>query len=74
VVDACIRLCATHGVPYPTADALLAIGSRLGACRILLCEAGARHRLQKLQLNFPCDDVSFALKDDKEMPWLAKHL
>lgn len=26
VVDACIRLCATHGVPYPTADALLAIG------------------------------------------------
>ncbi len=26
VVDACIRLCATHGVPCPTADALLAIG------------------------------------------------
>jgi len=26
VVDACIRLCATHGVPCPTADALLATG------------------------------------------------
>lgn len=26
---------------------------KLGECRIILCEAGAKHRLQKLQLNFP---------------------
>lgn len=26
---------------------------RLGECRIILCEAGAKHRWQKLQLNFP---------------------
>ncbi|RVW58100.1 Origin of replication complex subunit 1A [Vitis vinifera] len=47
---------------------------KLGECRIILCEAGATHRLQKLQLNFPSDDVAFALKDDKELAWLAKYL
>lgn len=26
---------------------------KLGECRIILCESGAKHRLQKLQLNFP---------------------
>lgn len=26
---------------------------KLGECRIVLCESGAKHRLQKLQLNFP---------------------
>ncbi|XP_056692057.1 uncharacterized protein [Spinacia oleracea] len=26
---------------------------KLGECRILLCEPGSKHRLQKLQLNFP---------------------
>lgn len=50
------------------------IGCKLGECRIILCEAGIRHRLQKLQLNFPSDDVSFALKDSKDLPWLVKYL
>lgn len=26
---------------------------KLGECRVILCEAGAKHMLQKLQLNFP---------------------
>nr|DAD29845.1 TPA_asm: hypothetical protein HUJ06_031313 [Nelumbo nucifera] len=26
------------------------------------------------RLNFPSDDVAFALKDSKEIPWLAKYL
>lgn len=26
---------------------------KLGECRILVCEPGSKHRLQKLQLNFP---------------------
>lgn len=26
---------------------------KLGECRILLCEPGVKHKLQKLQLNFP---------------------
>ncbi|KAI3891173.1 hypothetical protein MKW98_007478 [Papaver atlanticum] len=45
---------------------------KLGECRIIICEAGARHRLQKLLLNFPSDDVAFALKDCSELPWLTK--
>ncbi|KAL4566781.1 hypothetical protein LXL04_030906 [Taraxacum kok-saghyz] len=46
----------------------------LGESRIILCESGASHRFQKLQLNFPSDDVSFALKDSKELPWLTKYM
>ncbi|XP_052192375.1 origin of replication complex subunit 1B-like [Diospyros lotus] len=67
-------LCTSNGEAFPGWDALLKIGCKLGECRIILCEAGARHRLQKLQLNFPSDDVAFALKDSKELPWLAKYL
>lgn len=67
-------LCTSNGEPFPGWDTLLKIGCKLGECRIILCEAGAKHRLQKLQLNFPSDDVAFALKDSKELPWLAKYL
>ncbi|XP_058223873.1 origin of replication complex subunit 1A-like isoform X2 [Rhododendron vialii] len=67
-------LCTSNGEAFPGWDTLLKVGCKLGECRIVLCEAGARHRLQKLQLNFPSDDVAFALKDSKELPWLAKYL
>ncbi|GAV59773.1 AAA domain-containing protein/PHD domain-containing protein/BAH domain-containing protein, partial [Cephalotus follicularis] len=66
--------CASNGETFPGWDTLLKVGCKLGECRIILCESGARHRLQKLQLNFPSDDVAFALKDSKEIPWLAKYL
>ncbi|KAM1256124.1 hypothetical protein ACFX1Q_030280 [Malus domestica] len=67
-------LCTSNGEAFPGHDTLLKIGCKLGECRIILCESGAKHRLQKLQLNFPSDDVAFALKDNKELPWLAKYL
>ncbi|KAF8403830.1 hypothetical protein HHK36_011936 [Tetracentron sinense] len=67
-------LCASNGEAFPGWDTLLRVGCKLGECRIILCEAGGRHRLQKLQLNFPSDDVAFALKDSKELHWLAKYL
>ncbi|PKI42515.1 hypothetical protein CRG98_037104 [Punica granatum] len=67
-------LCASNGETFPGWDTLLRVGCMLGECRIILCEPGSRHRLQKLQLNFPSDDVTFALKDSKELPWLAKYL
>ncbi|XP_057973097.1 origin of replication complex subunit 1B-like [Malania oleifera] len=67
-------LCTSNGVAFPGWDTLLKVGCKLGECRIIICEAGARHRLQKLQLNFPSDDVAFALKGSKEIPWLAKYL
>lgn len=67
-------LCTSNGEKFPGWDILLKVGCKLGECRILLCEPGVKHKLQKLQLNFPSDDVSFALKDSKELPWLAKYL
>ncbi|KAI3888134.1 hypothetical protein MKX03_037545 [Papaver bracteatum] len=67
-------LCGSNKEEFPGYDTLLKIGCKLGECRIIICEAGARHRLQKLQLNFPSDDVSFALKDCSELPWLTKYL
>ncbi|KAH7560573.1 hypothetical protein JRO89_XS10G0046500 [Xanthoceras sorbifolium] len=67
-------LCASNGETFPGWDTLLKVGCKLGECRIILCEPGSKHRLQKLQLNFPSDDVAFALKDSKELPWLAKYL
>ncbi|CAH8387942.1 unnamed protein product [Eruca vesicaria subsp. sativa] len=67
-------LCGTNGEAFPGWDVLLKVGCELGECRIILCEPGERHRLQKLQLNFPSDDVAFALKDNKELPWLGNYL
>ncbi|CAL1391141.1 unnamed protein product [Linum trigynum] len=67
-------LCAGNGVAFPGWDTLMRVGCMLGESRIIVCEPGARHRLQKLQLNFPSDDVTFALKDSKDLPWLAKFL
>ncbi|KAL1198948.1 Origin of replication complex subunit 1B [Cardamine amara subsp. amara] len=67
-------LCLNNGEAFPGWDILLKIGCDLGECRIILCEPGEKHRLQKLQLNFPSDDVAFALKDNKDLPWLANYL
>ncbi|KAJ0264862.1 Origin of replication complex subunit 1B [Hirschfeldia incana] len=67
-------LCGTNGEAFPGWDVLLKVGCELGECRIILCEPGERHRLQKLQLNFPSDDVAFALKDNKGLPWLGNYL
>ncbi|CAM8886476.1 unnamed protein product [Rhodiola kirilowii] len=67
-------LCSSNSEALPDWDSLLRVGCKLGECRVIMCEEGARHRLQKLQLNFPSDDVAFALKDCPELPWLAKYL
>ncbi|RZC53763.1 hypothetical protein C5167_012617 [Papaver somniferum] len=68
-------LCGSNKEEFPGYETLLKVGCKLGECRIIICEAGARHRLQKLQLNFQgFDDVAFALKDCSELPWLTKYL
>ncbi|XP_057528082.1 origin of replication complex subunit 1A-like [Amaranthus tricolor] len=66
--------CTSNNEQFPGWDTLLRVGCKLGECRIIVCEPGSKHRLQKLQLNFPSDDVTFALKDCPELPWLAKYL
>ncbi|CAM8976188.1 unnamed protein product [Rhodiola kirilowii] len=67
-------LCSSNSEALPDWDTLLRVGCKLGECRVIICEEGARHRLQKLQLNFPSDDVAFALKDCPELPWLVNVL
>ncbi|CAM8971527.1 unnamed protein product [Rhodiola kirilowii] len=67
-------LCSSNSEALPDWDTLLRVGCKLGECRVIICEEGARHRLQKLQLNFPSDDVAFAVKDCPELPWLVKYL
>lgn len=66
--------CSSNGEVFPGYDTLIKVGCKLGESRILLCEAGSRHKLQKLQLNYPSDDVTFALNDSQDLPWLAKYL
>ncbi|KAL9662666.1 hypothetical protein QQ045_027499 [Rhodiola kirilowii] len=46
-------LCSSNSEALPDWDSLLRVGCKLGECRVIMCEEGARHRLQKLQLNFP---------------------
>ncbi|KAH7665530.1 origin recognition complex subunit 1 protein [Dioscorea alata] len=67
-------LCSSNREDIPGWDTLLKVGCKLGECRIILCEEGTKHKLQKLQFNFPSDDVAFALKDCPEVPWLSKYL
>ncbi|CAL9131363.1 unnamed protein product [Musa textilis] len=67
-------LCTSNKEASPGWDTLMKVGCKLGESRIILCEEGTKHRLQKLQLNFPSDDVAFALKDCSELPWSSKYL
>ncbi|CAN6469548.1 unnamed protein product [Victoria cruziana] len=47
------NICVSNGEPFPGWDTLFRISCKLGECRMVLCEVGYRHSLQKLQLNFP---------------------
>ncbi|RRT71380.1 hypothetical protein B296_00013241 [Ensete ventricosum] len=46
-------LCTSNKEASPGWDTLMKVGCKLGESRIILCEEGTKHRLQKLQLNFP---------------------
>ncbi|KAG0487255.1 hypothetical protein HPP92_009350 [Vanilla planifolia] len=67
-------LCSSNREAPPGRDTLLKVGFKLGECRIILLEEGLKHRFLKMQLNFPSEDVTFALKDCPEIPWLSKYL
>lgn len=67
-------ICSSNREVPPGWDTLMKVGCKLGECRIILSEEGAKLRLQKLQLNFPSEDVAFALKDCSEIPWLSKYI
>ncbi|KAI4976551.1 hypothetical protein ZWY2020_050158 [Hordeum vulgare] len=66
--------CHVNREILPGYDTLLKICCKLGESKIVLCEEGTKHKLQKLQLNYPSDDVTFALKESPDLPWLSKYL
>ncbi|KQK85442.1 origin recognition complex subunit 1 [Amazona aestiva] len=59
-----LALCRMEGIPSPTVSEVMAICSRLGACRLLLVESSAKYLELRVRLNISQDDVMYALKDE----------
>ncbi|NWU93023.1 ORC1 protein, partial [Upupa epops] len=59
-----IALCRIEGVQSPTISEMMAICSRLGACRLLLLDSSNKYFHMRVRLNVSQDDVAYALKDD----------
>ncbi|NWX49199.1 ORC1 protein, partial [Steatornis caripensis] len=59
-----IALCRVEGMQSPTVSEILAICSRLGACRLLLVESSNKYLHMRVRLNISQDDVMYALKDE----------
>ncbi|KFQ38769.1 Origin recognition complex subunit 1 [Mesitornis unicolor] len=59
-----IALCRIEGMQSPTVSEIMAICSRLGACRLLLVESSNQYLHMRVRLNISQDDVMFALKDE----------
>uniref|UniRef100_A0A182N1Y5 Origin recognition complex subunit 1 n=1 Tax=Anopheles dirus TaxID=7168 RepID=A0A182N1Y5_9DIPT len=58
-------LAAFAGISVPNPGRAMAICSRLGASRLLICETGRNDIYQKILLNISTDDVHFALQASK---------
>ncbi|XP_053674082.1 origin recognition complex subunit 1 [Anopheles nili] len=58
-------LAAFSGINVPNPGRAMAICSRLGASRLLICETGKHDIYQKILLNISTDDVHFALQASK---------
>ncbi|NXF58319.1 ORC1 protein, partial [Ciccaba nigrolineata] len=59
-----IALCRIEGMQSPTISEIMAICSRLGACRLLLVESSNKYLHMQVRLNISQDDVMYALKDE----------
>lgn len=59
-----VSFCRIRGLEPPSTSTLAAVCARLGACRLLLVEAGEMDVHQRVRINCNLDDVYFALKDD----------
>lgn len=53
-------LAALHGSLVPTVGTAMGISTRLGACRLLICEHPRKDIYQKILLNVSADDVYYA--------------
>ncbi|KAM6066190.1 origin recognition complex subunit 1 isoform 1-T2 [Chlamydotis macqueenii] len=59
-----VALCRIEGMQSPTISEIMAICSRLGACRLLLVESSDKYLHMRVRLNISQDDVMYALKDE----------
>ncbi|KFZ59807.1 Origin recognition complex subunit 1 [Antrostomus carolinensis] len=59
-----VALCRIEGMQSPTISEIMAICSRLGACRLLLVESSDKYLHMRVRLNISQDDVTYALKDE----------
>uniref|UniRef100_A0A8C5TY76 Origin recognition complex subunit 1 n=1 Tax=Malurus cyaneus samueli TaxID=2593467 RepID=A0A8C5TY76_9PASS len=59
-----VALCRMEGLQSPTVSEIMAICSRLGACRLLLVEASNKYLHVRVRLNLNQDDVMYALREE----------
>ncbi|NXA04677.1 ORC1 protein, partial [Sapayoa aenigma] len=59
-----VALCRIEGLQSPTVSEVMAVCSRLGACRLLLLEASDKYLHMRVRLNLSQDDVMYALRDE----------
>ncbi|NXT05825.1 ORC1 protein, partial [Prunella fulvescens] len=59
-----VALCRVEGLQSPTVSEVMAICSRLGACRLLLVEASSKYLHMRVRLNLSQDDVMYALREE----------
>ncbi|XP_026507533.1 origin recognition complex subunit 1 [Terrapene carolina triunguis] len=59
-----VALCRIEGLQIPTVSEIMAICSRLGACRFLLLESNNKYLHVRVRLNISQDDVMYALKQE----------
>uniref|UniRef100_A0A8C3K605 Origin recognition complex subunit 1 n=1 Tax=Calidris pygmaea TaxID=425635 RepID=A0A8C3K605_9CHAR len=57
-------LCRMEGMQRPAVSEIMAICSRLGACRLLLVESSRKYLHTRVRLNISQDDVMYALKEE----------
>ncbi|XP_060629492.2 origin recognition complex subunit 1 [Anolis sagrei] len=59
-----VALSRIEGLQTPNLSDIMAIASRLGACRILLSESSHKYLHMRVRLNVSQDDVMYALKEE----------
>ncbi|NXG14445.1 ORC1 protein, partial [Grallaria varia] len=59
-----VALCRMEGMQSPSVSEMMAICSRLGACRLLLLEASSKYLHMRVRLNLSQDDVMYALREE----------
>nr|XP_006126462.1 origin recognition complex subunit 1 isoform X1 [Pelodiscus sinensis] len=59
-----VALCRIEGLQIPTVSEIMAVCSRLGACRFLLVESNNKYLHVRVRLNVSQDDVMYALKQE----------